>query len=133
MQTKSLIGKSLTCAETGKQFLGASDGFTTNYARDNAGNIYSDEGVVIREERDLLNRSKPFFCYLSGDGKHVMGWKGNLLGKVTQETKGGGFSNSLTHIRVTDIHGNTWYGKGAGRGMCITLRATKQTKGFNYV
>lgn len=130
MQTnKSLIGETLTCTETGKQFTGASDGCTVNYARDAEGNIYSDEGVEIREKRELLDRTKPFFCYLSGDGKNVTGWKGNVLGKVTQETKGGGFGNSLTHIRITDIHGNTWYGKGAGRGMCITLRATKQTKG----
>lgn len=37
MQTESFIGKKIICAETGKEFIGATDGFTTNYARDSEG------------------------------------------------------------------------------------------------
>lgn len=124
-------GDVLTCSETGKQFVAANVGCTTNYARDREGNIYSDEGVNIRESRELLDRSKPFYCYLSSDGKTVGGWKGNVLGRVIVETYGGGFGSNrrthkgMVHIRVKDIHGGEWYGKGAGRGMCITLRACK--------
>lgn len=124
---ESLIGKELTCFVTGKSFIGAREGITVNYARDSEGNIYSDEGVDIAEKRELLDRSKPFFCYLSSDGRHVTGWKGNVLGKVTMETSSNtGFHRSeITHIRVTDVHGNKWHGKGDGRGMCITIRPSK--------
>lgn len=80
--SESLIGQTLTCAETGKQFIGAVEGFSTNYARDSAGRVYCDEGVDAREKRDMLDRSKPFTCYISSDGKHATGWKGNILGRV---------------------------------------------------
>jgi hypothetical protein len=125
MQTESLVGKTLICAETGKQFIGAKDGCSTNYAKDAEGLVLSDEGVDLREKKQLLDRSKPFGCYLSSDGKHVTGWKGNILGRVVRSSVGGGFGGDLTHVRVVDVHGNPWHGKGAGRGMCITLRPSK--------
>jgi len=117
------IGQILTCTETGKQFAAASDGFTYNYARDREGNLFSDEGVDIREKRVLLDRSKPFCCYLSRDGQHVTGWKGNILGRVTWSSESRG--SRLTHVRVTDVHGNPWHGKGAGSGMFIRLHPSK--------
>ena len=127
MQTQSLIGQPLTCAETGKTFTGAIDGCSTNYARNSAGDIFSDEGVDIRERRAMLDRTKPFACYLSGDGRHVTGWKGNILGTVTSETtsRTGWHVSTLTHVRVTDVHGAAWHGKGAGRGMYIRLHPSK--------
>ena len=127
MQTQSLIGQTLTCAETGKTFVGAAAGCSTNYARDSAGRVFSDEGVHLREVRGLLDRSRPFTCYLSSDGRRVTGWKGNTLGHVTRETssRSGWHGSEITHIRVTDVHGNEWHGRGAGRGMVITLRACK--------
>ena len=127
MQTQSLIGQTLTCAETGLQFVGATDGCSTNYARNSAGDVFSDEGVNIRERRELLGRSRPFGCYLSSDGRHVTGWKGNILGTVTSETKSrtGFYGSILTHVRVIDVHGNPWHGKGSGRGMYITIRPAK--------
>jgi hypothetical protein len=78
MQTIN-IGDPLTCAETGKQFTAAIDGCSTNYARTVAGEVLSDEGVTIREKRELLDRSRPFGCYLSGDGRTVTTWKGVAL------------------------------------------------------
>ena len=127
MITQSLVGQTLICAETGKSFIGATDGFTFNYARDGAGATISDEGVDIRERRAMLDRTKPFICYLSGDGRHVTGWKGNILGTVTRETESrtGWHRSTLTHIRAIDVHGNAWHGKGSGRGMCITLHPSK--------
>ena len=121
------IGQILTCTETGKQFAAASDGFTYNYARDREGNLFSDEGVDIREKRVLLDRSKPFCCYLSRDGQHVTGWKGNILGRVTwsSESRTGWHGSRLTHVRVTDVHGNPWHGKGAGSGMFIRIHPSK--------
>ena len=121
------VGETVECAETGKRFTVETDGFTFNYACDQAGNVYSDEGVDLRERRALLDRSKPFTCYLSSDGKRVTGWKGNTLGHVTQSStsRTGFHGSSLTHVRVTDIHGAHWHGKGSGRGMCITIRPSK--------
>ena len=121
------VGQTVTCAETGKQFTIERQGMTFNYATDAQGNVYSDEGVDIRERRELLDRSKPFTCYLSSDGKHVTGWKGNILGTVTYEStsRTGFYGSKLTHIRVRDVHGAGWYGKGSGRGMCINLRPMK--------
>ncbi len=122
-----IFGDMLTCAETGKRFVAARDGCSTNYARGRDGSIISDEGVDLRERRELLDRTLPFTCYLSGDGRHVTGWKGNVLGRVVRESESrtGLHRSTITHIRVIDCRGNPWHGKGAGRGTCITLRASK--------
>jgi hypothetical protein len=121
------IGDVLTCAETGKTFTAQTDGFTYNFATGRDGAIISDEGVDIREKREMLDRSLPFCCYLSSDGKRVTGWKGNTLGRVLTEStsRTGWHRSTLTHIVVQDVHGAQWYGKGAGRGMCIRLHARK--------
>ena len=121
------MGDALTCSETGKRFNAARDGCSVNYAISSDGKILSDEGVDLHERRELLDRSRPFGCYLSGDGRHVTGWKGNILGQVTRESSSrtGWNRSTITHVRVIDCHGMPWHGKGAGRGMCITLRACK--------
>ena len=125
--TSPEIGSTVTCAETKKQFVVSTDGFTFNYATNRGGKIFSDEGVDIRERRELLDRTKSFFCYLAGDGKTVGGWKGNILGIVTSErtSRTGFYGSELTHIRVEDVHGGLWYGKGAGRGICVTLNPAR--------
>ncbi len=118
MQTIN-IGDTLTCAETGKQFVAQRDGCSFNYASDREGRVYSDEGVDIRERRELQDQSKPFYCYVSMDGHSVTGWKGNKLGDIV-----GGITG--THrFRVRDVHGNWWTGRGEGAGVCCTLRAMK--------
>jgi hypothetical protein len=130
MLTESLIGRTLTCAETGKQFIGASDGFTTNYASNDAGEVFSDEGVHLREVRALLDRSGPFPGYLSSDGKRLTGWKGNTLGHVidwsfcTLTRQSWVHGKDYRSVRVRDIHGREWYGRGSP-GICINLRPTK--------
>lgn len=124
------IGAQVTCAETGKPFVVARDGCSVNYASNAAGETISDEGVDIRERRELLDRSRPFTCYLASDGKHVTGWKGNTLGTVTQSStsRTGWHGSTLTHVRVTDCHGARWHGKGSGVGMIITLRPSRDTR-----
>lgn len=120
------IGDTLTCAETGKQFTAQRDGCSINYTFDRDGRIYSDEGVDIRDRRAMLDRSKPFGCYVSCDGATVIGWKGGKLGDIV-----GGMSvpprGSLQphRFRVRDIQGNWWAGRGAGPGMSCTLRPMK--------
>ena len=90
--------------------------------------MLSDEGAVIRERRELLDRSRPFTGYLSHDGKTFTTWKGAELGTVVRIDEKVGRSRDgsyLAHIRVRDVHGGMWQGRGAGRGMCITLRPCK--------
>lgn len=126
MQTIN-VGDTLTCAETGKQFIAARDGCSFNYARSSTDEILSDEGVDAREKRELLDRTKPFYCYVSGDGLHVTGWKGNRLGEIVvyRESSSGWHGATVARFRVRDVHGQLWQGRGAGKGMCCTLRAMK--------
>lgn len=124
------LGRILQCAETGKYFIAQSDGFTFNYAQDSAGNTYSDEGVNFRERRELLDRSRPFTCYISSDGKSVTGWKGNKLGDIIQASTvrlaqwSAFHGKSMLAVKVRDVHGGLWYGRGSP-GICINLRACK--------
>lgn len=124
------FGQELTCTETGKTFIAQREGCTTNYARGRNGEVYSDEGVDLCEKRELLDRSKPFTCYLSSDGKHATGWKGNVLGAVVCATPVRLTRWSHTHgehihaINVRDVHGGMWHGRGSP-GICITLRPMK--------
>ena len=125
------IGDRVTCAETGKAFIVARDGCSVNYAMDAEGHIYSDEGVDRRERRALLDRTQPFVCYVSSDGRHVTGWKGNILGdaeqlgtvKLTRQSFVHG--TTINSYRVTDVHGGKWYGRGSP-GIAITLRPSKR-------
>lgn len=121
------IGDVLTCAVTGAQFVAARDGISFNFARDSAGRPVSDAGVDLAERRELLDRSKPFDCYLSSDGRSVTGWKGNVLGTVTRSSKArtGWHGTWIVAVSVTDVHGGHWHGRGRGPGMCITLRPSK--------
>lgn len=130
IQPVSHIGEMITCVETGKVFLGEAVGCTTNYASDAEGNLFSDEGVDIRQKRALLDRTKPAYGYLSSDVKYFTGWKGNTLGTVVAKWTINNSRQSWVHgstmqaVRVRDVHGNLWYGRGNG-GIAITLRAMK--------
>lgn len=124
------IGDTVTCAETGLPFIVKSIGCTVNYATvgDGKGNnrYVSIEGVDIRERRELLNRSKPMFGYISGDAKSFTGFLGNILGTITSyHSIRNNFAGRLYAVRVTDVHGAHWYGRGLGNGMCIVLHPCK--------
>ena len=83
------------------------------------------------DKRELLDRTKPFFAYLAGDGRTVTNWPGSTLGTVTHESSArNGFNRSkITCIRMRDVHGAMWQGRGPGRGpgrgMYIRLRPMK--------
>ena len=120
------IGDTVTCAETGKAFVVEKDGITLNCATTPGGLPISDEGVDIREKRELLDRSKPFGCYVSYDGKRVTGWKGNTLGHVTRSSSyRNNFHAHILCVTVKDVHGSYWHGRGSGPGTAITLHPTK--------
>ena len=120
------LGSMQLCAETGKPFTIARDGCSYNYATNRQGEIISDEGVDIRERRELLDRSKPFTCYVSSDEGRVTGWKGNTLGHVVKRSRiRNPFGGYLLAISVRDVHGGCWHGRGAEGGMYILLRPLK--------
>ena len=80
-----------------------------------------------RQVADLLDRSRPFTGYLSSDGKRWTTWTGGTLGTVDRLTVSHTkwYGSSLSHVHVRDVHGNAWFGRGAGNGMCLTLRPCK--------
>ena len=133
IEPPSYIGQPLICHETGKAFIGEAQGFTTNYARDNEGHVFSDEGVAIREARALLDRTRAYSAYVSADEKRITGWKGNTLGSIISRnpyrltrlsfTPG----RTINAYRVRDIHWQFWHGRGSP-GICITLRPMKPPK-----
>jgi hypothetical protein len=128
---KIQIGQLLVCAETGKSFIAASDGITRNYAEDRAGNVYSDEGVNIRELRAVAERKGPIVAYLSSDAGqhkgHISGWKGNeLMDVISAGPTQGGFGGTQWHVRAKDKQGREWYGRNGGPGMFIRMKPTKR-------
>lgn len=124
------VGDTLTCAETRKTFVAAQQGCTFNYATTREDEVLSDEGVEIRQRRELLDRTVPFTGYLSCDGRHFTGWKGNVLGTVADwrpcqlTRRSWVHDKSYRSVRVRDVHGAMWYGRGSP-GVVITLRPCK--------
>lgn len=123
------IGDTLKCAETGKEFVAAHCGQARNYATTRAGEVLSDEGVTIRELRELQDRTRPFVGYISEGGTFLTTWKGARLGDVLELRRigspGGHGRTPMYYIRVRDAHGGLWHGRGQGRNMSVTLKAYK--------
>lgn len=127
MNTESLIGKTIVCAETGKTFIGESvNGFTTNYARDSKGNVFSDEGVYIRSKKELLTEQK-IFAYVSCDGKSIQGWKEDhkLMQVIASWEAQSGFAGKMFYFDARDENGQKWHGKAKEFGRCITMKKVK--------
>lgn len=130
---KIKLGDTLTCAETGKTFIAAADGCTTNYAIDSQGRVYSEEGAHLCDVRNLLDRTKPFVCYVSLDNKSITGWEGNRLGSVLSYSRYRGNMGAWIYCySVQDVHGQYWHGRNSGEGMAITLRPSKPANARKY-
>lgn len=122
LNNESLIGKKIVCASTGKTFIGASDnGFTTNYAFNNKGEVFSDEGVFIESKKQLKTEDK-IYAYLSG--KNIVVWKEDqVLMKVTSKWKSrSGFCGEMINVEAVDESGVKWYGKVKQDGYAITMK-----------
>jgi hypothetical protein len=83
------------------------------------------------QREELRDRSKPFFAYLSGDGRHVTSWTGGELMRVTQSwpcelTRASNWHDARSYrcVRAVDCHWGRWYGRGSA-GVCIKMRAAK--------
>lgn len=127
---KGLIGAVLLCQKTGKQFVGKREDFTTNYATDRIGYIYSDEGVFQSTREDIANEES-ISMYISGtsQGTPVTGWKGDIHGRVLycqtwkRYTRYRSFEMQQYKVRMFD--GSIWTGRKSSDNDVITLR--KQT------
>jgi hypothetical protein len=104
-------------------------GGASGYAitQDNRKICYSCSDNMQREE--LKDRSRPFFAYVSSDGKEITTWTGGKLMTVTISRPCQLTRQSFLHdrrayrsIRARDIHGKNWAGRGSA-GIAIKMRA----------
>lgn len=126
--TIEILGKTVKCSFTGKEFVAARDGITVNYAHTQFNNILSDEGVYLSTLRDALE-DETLSCYVSGN--KIQGWKEDqVLGTVISKWESrSGFCGQMTYIRARDIFGQLWYGKvNLPHCEAITLRKAKGAK-----
>lgn len=75
----------------------------------------------------MLDRTRPFYAYLSVDGRSATNWPGGVLGEVHNltETRRGSNGGTIARFRVKDVHGGWWSARGSGKGMSCTLRTMK--------
>ena len=115
-----------TCTDCGKAFVPTAH--TPGYAVLPNGSRICYACADERQRADLLDRSKPFTGYLSGDGCRFTTWTGGTLGSVVRHnvSRTAWHGAEMHHVRVVDVHGNAWFGKGAGQGMALTVRPCKR-------
>ena len=104
----------------------------TGYARTAGDELICYPCADKRQFADLIGADRAY-GYLSRDGRRFTNWTGGTLGAVTESTPTAlpfGRSHSWTHgrsyrsVRVRDVHGRIWWGKGSP-GVCIALRRIK--------
>lgn len=108
--------------------IGEHSHFVSGYATTPEGKRICYTCADAEQREALKDTSRPFTAYLSSDGRKVTTWTGGELMQVTRETDWrifGSHFNRGSCISATDCHGRRWYGRGAGRGMAITLRPRK--------
>lgn len=102
----------------------------TGYGVNKDGRLVCYDCCTKQERESMRDRSGPFYAYVSSDGQHVTSWPGGKLGRVYEyaESRSGWAGSKIARFRVLDVHGQWWAGRGAGRGMCCTLRPMKTPK-----
>lgn len=90
--------------------------------------LTTDERNLRTSARQLrrLRTAKRDVLYLSGDGKLITTWIGEVAGRVTYLNKRSSPIGSFFYnLRFTDIYGNTWSGTSPGPGMYAVVRRVK--------
>lgn len=92
------------------------------------GQMFCYECCNAQDVVQLLDRSKPFYCYVASAGDCVTSWPGGVLGRVHSygESHSGWNNGRIARFHVRDVHGQWWQGRGAGKGMACTLRPMKK-------
>src|SRR5688500_16004336 len=90
-------------------------GGASGYARTREGLHLCYACADAQQREELKDRSKPFFAYVSSDGKNITTWTGGVLMRITQSWPCKLTRQSWTHsqssyksIRATDMHGGKW-------------------------
>jgi hypothetical protein len=102
--------------------------FSSPYGIDRAGGLHCLDCCHLRDVQKLKDRGKAFFAYLSQDGRTITNWPGGELGRAHSvgHSRAGWHGATIYRFHVRDVHGEWWQGRGAGPGMCCTLRAMKR-------
>lgn len=78
-----------------------------------------------RESMAMAHASnKPFYAYVDSHACNVTGWPGFKLAAIFGygESRCGWNGSYIARFLAKDTAGNWWKGRGAGKGMCCTLR-----------
>ena len=115
------------CAQCKKTIQFPMSGGGTGYGRNRDSDDMHCYECCTENDKQSMQTANRFGGYLSGDGRHFTSWPGGILGTVCREStsRTGRHGTELTHVQVRDVHGKYWHGKGAGRGMCVTLTRCK--------
>lgn len=86
--------------------------------------------IIIIEE---LNVSEDkFFAYMSGDGKFLTDFLGNVIARITDKTTkrvyNSYYSSHMHYWRAVDLWGRSWYGRGLGPGMSTGMKLKKDSR-----
>lgn len=76
------------------------------------------------QELQTAESDPVWYGYLSSDLRHVTGWTGNVLATVTR-TSSSWNGSKIVFFRAVTPSGRRVYGRGAGAGICCTVRAAK--------
>lgn len=125
MQNNLSVGDTFTCADCGEEITIVSEKCSYNYARKCSGEYICNTCARNEEIRHIENDEK-VFAYLSGDGRNITDWKGNILATVTANWNiKNNFAGTITCIRAITNNGRKLYGKGPSEGMYVRLRPCK--------
>lgn len=114
------------CAGCGVVRLFPVDSFSTGYGKQH-GQFFCFDCCTAGDLARLEARPAVFYAYLSGDRRTVSNWPGRELARVTQigHSRAGWHGAEIWRFRAVDKFGQWWTGRGAGPGMCCTLRPMK--------
>jgi hypothetical protein len=117
------------CDDCGQAIVRPADSCGTGYATTRDGRVVCYPCADTRERKALtdLEPGQPFGAYLSGDGRAVTTWTGGLLATVTRLAghRTGFHRSEIVYVRAVTLDGKRLHGRGAGRGMLLTIRACK--------
>lgn len=103
-------------------------GIGTGYATDQASGIRICYACADDQQRAKLLTETVVGAYVLDNGSQITTWTGGHLMTIESEVTHGDWRSAfgpITYYRAVDVHGQRWYGKGSGRGMCITMRKNK--------
>ena len=100
---------------------------TTGYGLSSSNEFTCYDCCTAGDIAAMVDRTRPFYAYLSGDGQSATSWPGGKLGDVydLNETRSGFHRASIARFWVKDVHGAWWSARGSGKGMSCTLRTMK--------